>query len=294
MPLRNTTDTSPRHIQNRVDSFMAHLDKSPLALQYQGTPFVLAGDHVRTIIGSVLYDPAAGFQTLAYGLAQAIAGNSTLPVAAFVETGNFPSLSEGCAIDTVSQGDEASLAVLCGDGDDVTSKDLAWWRLYVDGQVSTSRILAPYWSTIRFGCSSWRFRANWRFTGPFTTPPANATDVDRVPATPLLFMSNRLDPVSPLRSARAMAALHPGSAFVIQNAIGHTVVGMDPSECVSNILATYFESGAVPADTAYCEPKCGPWDVGCRNSSGSTRRSVASSVEETVRLSFPLGLSEQH
>ncbi|KPM37465.1 hypothetical protein AK830_g9111 [Neonectria ditissima] len=291
--LKTENDTSPADIKTRVESFIAGLDESPLALQYEDAPLVINGDDVRVIIGSALYDPVGGFQALAYGLAQGIAGNFTILAAAIEEAGSFPSLGGDCASATanqsVPQGDEASLAVLCGDGDDVTAMDLSGWKSYVSQQVARSHIFGPYWSTIRFGCSSWRFRANWRFLGPFSTPPADSARVLDVPAAPLLFMSNRLDPVTPLRSARAMAAGHPGSGLVIQEAMGHTVVGMDPGSCVYKILADYFEFGTVPSDVAYCEPACKPWDIGCRD---KTKRSVSTTVAKpTLRARrYSLGL----
>ncbi|KAH8670493.1 TAP-like protein-domain-containing protein [Ilyonectria robusta] len=273
--LRKPYDTCPGDIKTRVESYIARLDKSPLALQYENAPFILSGSDVRSIIALALYDPVALFPTLAYGLAEGIAGNPTPLVAAVVNNGAFPSLSDDCNATTankaVGPGEEAGFAVICGDGDDVTSKDLAWWKSYVGQQVSSSRILGPHWSGIRFACSSWRFRANWRFQGPFTTPPANKKGVTGVPTAPLLFMSNRLDPVTPLSAAIAMRVGHPGSGLVVQETMGHTVAGMYASSCVDNILADYFEFGTVPPKVAYCQPARKPWDIGSSTSSKSKR-----------------------
>lgn len=294
--LRKAYDTSPGDIKARVESYIARLDKSPLALRYENAPFILSGSDVRNIIAAALYDPVALFPTLASGLAEGIAGNATLLVAALVNNGGFPSLSDDCNATTankaVGPGDEAGLAVICGDGDDVTSKDLAWWKSYVRQQVSRSRILGSYWSSIRFGCSSWRFRANWRFQGPFTTPPANKKGVTGVPTAPLLLMSNRLDPVTPLSAALAMGAGHPGSGLVVQETMGHTVAGMYASSCVDNILADYFEFGTVPPKVTYCQPARKPWDIGSGASSKS-KRSVGANTEVDPSLQvkkFPLSL----
>ncbi|KAF7550097.1 hypothetical protein G7Z17_g5934 [Cylindrodendrum hubeiense] len=295
--LRGVNDTSPSDIKTRVESYIARLDKSPLALQYENTPFILSGNDIRMIIGAVLYNPVTGFPVLASRLAQAIAGNATPLVTTLVKVGSFPSLSDdydaSTANDTIGQGHEAGLVVLCGDGDDVTSKDLAWWKSYVGQQVSRSNVFGPYWSGIRFGCSSWRFRANWRFRGPFSTPAADKAGIADAPAAPLLLMSNRLDPVTPLSAARAMAAGHPGSGLVIQETMGHTVVGMYPSSCVNKILADYFELGTVPSKVTYCQPRCKPWDLGCGTST-TTKRNAGFPTNERAPFMMrksPLGIS---
>jgi pimeloyl-ACP methyl ester carboxylesterase len=153
--------------------------------------------------------------------------------------------------------DDAVFAVLCGDGDDVTGKSLAWWREYVDNQVNTSDVFGAYWSQIRFACHGWPLRANWPFKGPFTTPKAGAA--------PILFLSNQLDPVAPLASAKAMSAKHPGSVVVVQKAMGHSAIGSAPSKCVDKIVANYLDSGAVPANNTICEVDCEPWDENCHS-----------------------------
>jgi hypothetical protein len=162
---------------------------------------------------------------------------------------------------------EGTASVLCADGDQVSGHDMAWWKRYIDHQVNTSSIFGAYWSNIRMACNSWNFRPNWVFKGPFTTPPAifssSGKPLSGHPAAPILFVSNRLDPVTPLSAARAMAAQHPGAGLIITEALGHGTMGTGDSACLHNYIAEYFDTGVVPPGEAFCTPDCGPWDNEC-------------------------------
>lgn len=110
-----------------------------------------------------------------------------------------------------------------------------------------SQLFGSYWSMLRFSCSSWPFSPNLSFKGPFKTPKAVPNLAAGHPAAPLLFLSNRLDPVTPLKSARAMASNHPGAALVVQESMGHCTISTAPSDCTRRIIADYLEFGTVPS-----------------------------------------------
>ncbi|PHH59916.1 hypothetical protein CDD81_2375 [Ophiocordyceps australis] len=198
-------------------------------------------------------------------LAQAMAGNASALVTAFT-TASVPKLKRsvgvGRSIPAYTQINEASQAVLCGDGQDVRDMTVAQWQTYIAQQVQTSSIYGAYWSELRFGCSSWPFVPNWRFTGPFASPEADTRGVEGRPAAPLLFVSNRLDPVTPLASARRMAAGHPGSGLAILDDMAHTVF-IQNNSCIDGVIHDYFEMGIVPQGETFCNASCGPWDTNC-------------------------------
>lgn len=154
--------------------------------------------------------------------------------------------------------------MLCEDGDDVSDKSPEWWERYVSREPKLSDVFGAYWSTIRFACSGWRIRPNWTFKGPFKTPKSDASLVPGRPAAPLLFLTNRLDPVTPLSAARAMLAGHPGSAVVVQEAIGHCTIVSAPSVCTDEIVRDYLEFGTLPDEETSCNVGCGPWDKDCQ------------------------------
>jgi pimeloyl-ACP methyl ester carboxylesterase len=213
----------------------------------------------------------ANFKQLSRVLDDIMSGNSTTFLNYFDSLGAYPHLQDGCnAKDNIDvslaqlAGNEGSLAVRCSDGEDVSGQNVSWWRDYVEQQMQQSPTLGNFWSRVRLPCASFRFPTNWKFNGPFTTPehetPRDGKPVKGKPAAPLLFLSPRLDPVTPLRSARKMAANHPGAAVVVQESMGHTALGTGDSECLNGILKEYFDTGKVPKEETSCETKCGPWD----------------------------------
>lgn len=262
------SDKSATDVKNRFWTWVTSLDDTPLpTLSPEGHIVVLTGNDVRNFVGVSLYSPIRSFQSLAGTLSQAMSGNTTGLIDGLTGASLIPDPSRMCSgqneTSSAFVAREAGSAVLCGDGDDITDKDARWWSEYLLGQQSKSRIFGTYWAGIRFSCSSWPFRPNLSFKGPFGTPEASARLRPGRPAAPLLFLSNRLDPVTPLRSARAMAAKHPGAGLVIQESLGHCVIGTAPSECTRRLVADYLESGDVPSGETRCETKCGPWDDGC-------------------------------
>ncbi|KAK3185596.1 hypothetical protein K4F52_005696 [Lecanicillium sp. MT-2017a] len=297
-PLVRDSDKSGNDIQARVEDLIAAITDEPLAvITPGGTITTLSGSDIRLATAISLYAPMRTFKKLAVALDGIMTGNTTAFLNYFDGIGAFPHLEDACKLEdnidvAISQlaENEGSLAVRCSDGGDVTEHNATWWRSYVDEQFAQSPTLGNFWSRIRLPCSSFRFRTNWRFTGPFRTPAHETTQdgkpVKGKPAAPLLFMTSRFDPVTPLRSARRMAAEHPGAAVVVQESLGHTALGTGDSECVNEILREYFDTGRVPDGETVCEAKCGPWDE-CNNATAA-----AFGVNDVRRrsLRLPLGI----
>ncbi|KAK5993108.1 Putative hydrolase-like protein [Cladobotryum mycophilum] len=250
--LARETDESGSDIKARFNSFLAGLYKKPIPfLSNTGETVIITGDDITTMIGTVLYKPITGFKHLASLLDGLMSGRPEETAQALIGSRAWPLLRKACPINNDTSPHEPEVletqnAVICSDGDDITDKDLSWWRKYVSQQQEISSILGALWSTIRLPCSAWRFRANWQFKGPFTSPEADPALVPDHPAAPILFLSNRLDPVTPLRAARAMAERHPGAKVVVQEAMGHCTFGSATSSCIDKVMADYFESGAPP------------------------------------------------
>ncbi|POR34373.1 Carboxylesterase A [Tolypocladium paradoxum] len=273
--LARSGDSSGIDIQARFDAWLNAIDESPLtAVTPAGDIVVATSRDVRQIMGNVLYVPMQMFRILAFVLNAAMAANTTALVGNMARAGFIPHLKDACTVGGNTTDAqlripriEGGFSVLCADGDSVLGKDTTWWRRYVEEQVQTSSLMGASWSNIRLSCSAWPFTTNWSFKGPFTTPKAEVTaqgtPIKGKPAAPLLFLSTRLDPVTPLSAARAMAALHPGAGLVVQEGLGHCALASGDSCCTARILADYFESGIVPADEATCDVDCGPWDKDC-------------------------------
>lgn len=266
-----------------------------------GDVVIVTGWDVRILAGLVLYNPMALFKLLAHKLNNFISGDLSEMAVMALGLGMMPAMKDVCPLDNITRPSiviEAQNAVVCGDGDDISHKDLSWWRRYVDRQLDTSSIFGATWSTIRLPCSGWRIRANWQFKGPFTTPDPDPSLQPGRPAAPILFLSNRLDPVTPLRAAQAMAAKHPGARVLIQEAMGHCAVASALSQCTKNVVADYFESGTIPSDLSPCNVECSPWDESCpsadkygvKSSDAEAISAWFNSDESLWRRKSPLGL----
>lgn len=106
---------------------MAALDDSPLpVVTSQGFMVILTGNDIRKLVGVALYDPIKFFKPLANTLHQAMTGNTTGLITSMISQDLIPDLDNVCsAKHNPSFRPEARSAVLCSDGDDLTSKDAA-------------------------------------------------------------------------------------------------------------------------------------------------------------------------
>ncbi|KGQ12579.1 Putative hydrolase [Beauveria bassiana D1-5] len=280
-PLVQTSDKSGADIQARVEDYIAALADEPVPITTPGGGFsALTAADVRMAAAITSYSPGTSFKPLAASLADLLAGNATSFVQLLDKIGAFPHLRDACAVgDSIRVPvmqlavNEASIATRCADGEDVTGRNLTWWRDFVASESRTSKTFGSFWSKIRLPCAGFRFPRHWSFNGPFTTPRYERTSRGRPvrgkPAAPLLFLSSRLDPVTPLRSARRMAAEHPGAAVVVQESMGHCALGSANSECTRGIAREYMDTGKVPSHETVCESDFDPWnqDVDGRASS---------------------------
>ncbi len=208
-----------------------------------------------------IYGPLDLYPGLGRTLAAAAEGNYTALIA---ESGFTPSGGDDVCEDKT--GDAAAYkwmglagaAVRCGDGDDMRGKDIGHWQEYKRRCVANSPEIGAMWADL--GCASWQIRPKDRFTGPFGAPEADAAGVEGKPSAPVLFLSSRHDPVTPLVSAHKAAEKHVGARVLVQESVGHCTMLSSPSECTRKIMRAYMLSGAMPDEGASCEADCVPFE----------------------------------
>lgn len=269
--LAQAGDKSGADILARVEDFISALADAPIPVMTPGGGFTaLSLADVRIAAAITNYSPRSSFKPLAAALADLLAGNSTTFVTLLDKLGAFPHLRDACGTkDSLTVPvmqltvNEASIATRCSDGEDVSGRSVSWWRDFIAGQAETSRTFGSFWSKIRLPCAGFTFPRNWSFQGPFTTPhferTPNGEPVKGKPAAPLLFLSSRLDPVTPLASARRMAAGHPGAVVVVQESMGHCALGTAKSDCTTGIAREYMDTGKVPSRETVCQADFDPW-----------------------------------
>ncbi|KAG8624462.1 hypothetical protein KVT40_007529 [Elsinoe batatas] len=142
-----------------------------------------------------------------------------------------------------SASDDHLYGIACGD-DALRSSDLADMqkRLNQDNDVS---ILWAGLPDIKFLCAQWRFQARER--------PAPDSFDDIETANPILFVSSKHDPITPLVSARNVTKAFPGSRLLVQNSVGHCASSI-PSDCTMTYMQEYFTNGTLPKKHTICQP----------------------------------------
>ncbi|KAF4552664.1 Hypothetical protein D9617_9g024530 [Elsinoe fawcettii] len=131
-------------------------------------------------------------------------------------------------------------------------------------------------------CAAWDLQPPERFEGPFGGKTA----------TRVLFVNNRLDPITPITSAVRAQTLFEGSALLVGEGFGHSVLS-DPSQCTYAALREYFVNGVLPAEGATCEPDARPFapDAAAGTASGATKivpRSVEGKGREQWLRRLPI------
>ena len=271
-------DKSGPDIALRFWAWIEELKEKPLIGTVNGDTIVLRSSDFLSITTLALYFPLSMFKPLASDLNQAMTGNATPVLERYAGMNGMPTLKDGCLISNATEsavvGAEARSAVLCVDGEDIQGHNSTWWSDYVGQQLSNSKVAGALWSNIRLACSSWKSQTNWPFRGPFKSPNPSgdpSKPEKGKPAAPLLFLSNRLDPVTPLRAARKMAKSHPGAGVLVQEDMGHTIMGQGlAGPCVKKVVSEYLDTGIVPKEEVSCEAVCGPWDKECAFSTSAS------------------------
>ncbi|KAG9092827.1 hypothetical protein FS749_015411 [Ceratobasidium sp. UAMH 11750] len=134
-------------------------------------------------------------------------------------------------------------AITCADAMDpgnVTSQMVFDEMVRVTREVS--QMFGPSWGIAGFYCHRWPVRAVERFTGPWNNKLSN----------PILVIGNEADPITPFRSAKAVAdALGESAILVEQDDYGHASLAMH-SDCTFKILENYFLNNQLPTTDQFC------------------------------------------
>ncbi|KAI1121793.1 TAP-like protein-domain-containing protein [Nemania abortiva] len=100
------------------------------------------------------------------------------------------------------------------------------------------------------GCLGWSIEATDVFSGPFGGDTT----------TPILFVGNTYDPISPVTNALAAAKNYKDAQVVTVDAIGHTsrVTG---NACQRAKVNAYFQNSQLPGNDSYCGLETGPFGI---------------------------------
>jgi pimeloyl-ACP methyl ester carboxylesterase len=243
-----------------VDDFMDSLEESPAPFLSQNTVVSIDKQDVLGTIFQALYQPQREFPHLATVLSEAMAGNFTQ----LYEGLGSPKSINSCSSDTTHSytwKNDAQRAIACGDGVSQANLTIPEFMEYLASLQRDSPDFGAPWTSIRIGCKGWLYRPKYSFSGPWVTPEADPNLVEGKPAAPLLFISSRYDPVTPLLNAHVASKEHPGSTVLVQENVGHGSIH-SPGKCREDFVRKYFETGELPPEGTVCQPDCTPFQ-GC-------------------------------
>jgi hypothetical protein len=76
----------------------------------------------------------------------------------------------------------------------------------------------------------------------------------------MLFVSQTLDPVTPLRNAKVAAAKFDGAGLIECAGVGHCSIA-SPSMCTAKAIGDYFQHGRLPVPGTVCEVDITPFGI---------------------------------
>ena len=147
----------------------------------------------------------------------------------------------------------AALSIICIDAEDMTSITKEDWRTHITEIKNITPTFFGYGSLIPLPCLGYTQRPKWRYTEPLGAP------AERL-GNPILFVSQTLDPITPLVSAEGAAALFEGSGFVEAQGVGHCSFGW-PNVCAMLEIRRYFATGEVRPGRLRCPATVSPFET---------------------------------
>ncbi|KAF2500930.1 proteinase [Lophium mytilinum] len=242
------------------ETMLTNIWNNPLAIpgNEERGPEIITWTDIKIITKTALYQPLEYFYILAELLADLTKGDgskfaifkqgertcSGCPLQECQEAGPY---SRECMI-TGWDGVDASSAVLCTDGVYLGDIDEEGFKEYWQMLKNQSHAMGDYWARTRLSCVGWNNTAKWRYPGPFAGNTSH----------PILWISNTLDTVTPIRNGRKMRDMFPGSVLLEQNCQGHCSFTA-PSICTAKAVRAYFQTGVLPPPNTLCEADVKPF-----------------------------------
>ncbi|KAF3022556.1 hypothetical protein E8E14_012942 [Neopestalotiopsis sp. 37M] len=145
---------------------------------------------------------------------------------------------------------EWTLGVLCSDQNNTwygkTLEELRPQLAQLEGQ----SIIGEVWSKSMLGCLGWPIKATEIFQGPFGSDTA----------TPMLFVSNTYDPVTPIENSIMSAPKYKNAQVLTVDGMGHGLSATF-NTCAYTKMATYFQTDTLPGNDSFCALELGPFGV---------------------------------
>ena len=275
-PLYDRSLKTVQELGTKLTNFILQLHDNPIPVVHNNTIDLITISDVRFQIIQYLYSPMEYYPWLGQMLADLMSGNTTLliPYLPHLKLPTPPTmLSQNPNLLTdapipppikppepyYAHNPESTPAILCGDGTPLPPNKTTY-HSYLSLLKSQSPLFAAYWATIPLTCVFWpqslRPTPQNVFTGPFASNLSSYAHN----ASPILWIGNTADPVTPLRNAFKMAEQHEGSVVLTQDMPGHCSGREKPSRCTRAVVGAFFAEGVLPEKGKVCPGDRRPWD----------------------------------
>lgn len=271
-PLYDPSITTVQQLDEKLSNFLTHLGENPISIVHNGTIDLITLSDIRYHLFDYLYSPMEHYPWTGQMLSDLLSGNASLllphlPRLKLPKTSTSLTFSDSPVpppikppASSYAHNIEATPAILCGDGASLFHTTKAQYRAYLHLLQTQYPPAAGYWASIKLPCVFWpsslRPSPQNRFAGPFASNLSSYADG----ASPLLFIGNTADPVTPVRNAWTMARTHQGSVVLTQDMPGHCSGRAKPSECTWGNIKGFFMRGEMPGNGTVCGGDRRPWD----------------------------------
>ncbi|KAG5657405.1 hypothetical protein KAF25_005969 [Fusarium avenaceum] len=235
---------SPKNITARLDNLIHQLRNHPIPIsgaQTKSLPAMVTYSDLKALLLTAMYTPVAMFPVMAEVLHQ-------------VENGNFTALA-GMFASTIIPTD-ANHVIQCSDASRTNSiTTIQEFKSYVEYTTRKSKYIGDIYPIYVDSVVCRSFRPQLLDKMLVHGPKIR---LDKPTSYPILFTSNTIDPITPLRSAQESSSRFPGSVLLLQEAVGHTVVNQGASICYVEHIRAYYE-GVVPSSKITCPKQYTPF-----------------------------------
>ncbi|KIW20228.1 hypothetical protein PV08_00803 [Exophiala spinifera] len=221
-----------KQIQSVVDDFLAMLKYNPIPYISGGGIQIATYSKVKTAIVLALYSPS-NWPRLTQGFIEMLSGNVT----------GFFDIASSWYAGPEDGDDDISAAITCGE-QAFRAESVQGLKPLLGAMSASSKFGGLDFGTDNaFACSTWKQKAKEIYSGNFRVKPRS----------PILFVGNTYDPVTPLASALNTSAGFGGSVVLQHNGYGHCSIAQ-PSSCTAKAIRAYFDEGILPPAGAVCQP----------------------------------------
>jgi pimeloyl-ACP methyl ester carboxylesterase len=243
-------DESPEAIEERYHAIMDNVAAHPIPIVDGDTPGIIREGDIKNLVRNVPYGPLDYFPLLAQALTELETGNTSL-LQQFLAAGRLP---QDCSAPSATKENfESTFFIASIDVNGTYNMTYDAWVEQANFLYNQSHFLGEAWaSTVSVTAHSLKIRApaSQVFEG---YPSANSTK------NPLLFVSTRIDPVTPLAGAKKMVARFDGAGLLVQDSVGHASFS-SPSKCTYGHLQQYMKDASLPDEGTVCEADIHPFE----------------------------------